>query len=205
MARLIEIYWGPVYGFVRGRGLGREEAEEVTQSFFVEVVVGRRLLETADQSRGRLRNLLRGALKRYLIDLHRRSTAAAAAMDRAAEVRRPRAPETAEAIFERRWARAVAEEAQRRTRRRFELRGQLRAWEAFEWVRLRSGGPGPRPIAYGVVAKELGYRSSAEVAEVVRTVRESLQRTFEEVVRESVEGCSSDLQEELDRVRELVR
>src|ERR1043166_6363894 len=34
--RIAQVYWGPVYAFLRRSGCGREEAEELTQGFFAE-------------------------------------------------------------------------------------------------------------------------------------------------------------------------
>ena len=34
MAQLCSIYWRPIYAYLRGMGYAREEAEDLTQSFF---------------------------------------------------------------------------------------------------------------------------------------------------------------------------
>jgi hypothetical protein len=52
-----------------------EEATELTQAFICDVMLARRLLEKADQGRGRFRTLLLGAVRNYLADVHRRQTA----------------------------------------------------------------------------------------------------------------------------------
>ncbi len=54
LAELCEIYWPPLYGYLRNRGHRPEEAQDLTQGFFA------RLLEThairsADPERGRFR------------------------------------------------------------------------------------------------------------------------------------------------------
>ncbi len=67
LAELCQRYWAPLYAFVRRRGYGVHDAEDLTQEFF------RRLLERnyageADQTRGRFRSFLLGALKHFLAD-----------------------------------------------------------------------------------------------------------------------------------------
>ncbi len=56
LAALTVRYWPAVYAFLRGRGLGPEHASEVTQDFFVQVVVARQLFDRAKAERGRLRS-----------------------------------------------------------------------------------------------------------------------------------------------------
>jgi len=68
--------WPAVYAYIRATGRRSEEATELTQAFICDVFLARHLLEKADQSRGRFRTLLIGAVRNYLADTHRRATAA---------------------------------------------------------------------------------------------------------------------------------
>lgn len=60
-------YWYPIYAYLRCRGFEREDAQDITQSFFVKAVTGG-LIQNADQERGKLRSFLLGALNRHLAD-----------------------------------------------------------------------------------------------------------------------------------------
>jgi len=62
---LLKQYWKPVYCYLRHKGHGNEQAKDLTQGFFHEVVLNRDLVERADQSRGRFRAFLLHALKQY--------------------------------------------------------------------------------------------------------------------------------------------
>jgi RNA polymerase sigma-70 factor (ECF subfamily) len=64
---LLDRYWKPVYCYLRRRGHDNEQAKDLTQGFFHEVVLGRGLIQKADQSKGRFRSFLLIALNRYLI------------------------------------------------------------------------------------------------------------------------------------------
>lgn len=64
---LLGKYWKPVYCYLRRKGHDNEEAKDLTQGFFHEVVLGRNLIQKADQSKGRFRSFLLIALNRYLI------------------------------------------------------------------------------------------------------------------------------------------
>lgn len=68
-------YWKPVYCFLRRKGYDNEQAKDLTQGFFEEVVLGRELIKRADQARGRFRTFLISALEQYLSRLHRKETA----------------------------------------------------------------------------------------------------------------------------------
>jgi RNA polymerase sigma-70 factor (ECF subfamily) len=71
---LLDKYWKPVYCYLRRKGYSNEEAKDLTQGFFHEVVLSRELVRRADQSRGRFRSFLLHALNQYLIDEKRRQT-----------------------------------------------------------------------------------------------------------------------------------
>lgn len=72
---LLDRYWKPVYCYLRHKGWQNEEAKDLTQSFFHEIVLNRRLLERADSSQGRFRTFLLHALDQFLIDQKRKETA----------------------------------------------------------------------------------------------------------------------------------
>jgi len=71
---LCQAYWYPLYAFVRFRGYSPDDAEDLTQAFFV------RIIETggfasADPERGRFRSYLLGAMKHFLAnEWHRAQT-----------------------------------------------------------------------------------------------------------------------------------
>lgn len=67
-------YWPPLYAFLRRHGHSIEEAQDLTQGFFA-FVLEHHTLDYADPQRGRFRHFLLAALKRYLQDEHRLSSA----------------------------------------------------------------------------------------------------------------------------------
>jgi len=68
-------YWKPVYCFLRRKGYDNEQAKDLTQGFFQDIVLGRSLVANADRGRGRFRTLLLMALQQYLAGEHRRQNA----------------------------------------------------------------------------------------------------------------------------------
>ena len=72
MDLLIQRYWKPVYCYLRRKGYPNEQAKDLTQDFFHEVVLNRHLIERADPALGSFRSLLLHALNQYLIDERRK-------------------------------------------------------------------------------------------------------------------------------------
>jgi len=71
---LLERYWKPVYCYLRRKGYRNEEAKDLTQGFFHEIVLSRRMVERTDPSKGRFRSFLLHSLSQFLIDQKRKGT-----------------------------------------------------------------------------------------------------------------------------------
>lgn len=65
LERLCRTYWRPLYAYIRRRGHGPADAEDLTQGFFAYLLESD-FLDRPDPERGRFRGYLVGALKRYL-------------------------------------------------------------------------------------------------------------------------------------------
>ena len=67
LAELCQIYWRPIFFFITRRGYSPEDAEDLTQDFFVRILRGD-WLQKADRARGRFRSLLLKSLQNFLND-----------------------------------------------------------------------------------------------------------------------------------------
>jgi DNA-directed RNA polymerase specialized sigma24 family protein len=65
LATLCELYWYPLYAFVRRRGYDPDAAQDLTQAFFARVIE-KAYLRDATPTRGRFRSFLLGSLKHFL-------------------------------------------------------------------------------------------------------------------------------------------
>lgn len=74
LERLCRTYWQPVYAFVRRSGCRAEDARDMTQGFFAEIIADASICR-ADPGRGRFRSFLLGALKHFLADENDRANA----------------------------------------------------------------------------------------------------------------------------------
>jgi DNA-directed RNA polymerase specialized sigma24 family protein len=69
------LYCYPVYAFIRRRGYDRQDAQDLTQDFFVHLL-DKGTLGRADSERGRFRNFLLGSLEHFLAHAAERAGAA---------------------------------------------------------------------------------------------------------------------------------
>src|SRR5215831_2198254 len=67
LASLCERYWYPLYAYVRRRGYTREEAQDITQEFFVRVLA-KHYIGRADRNKGRFRTFLLSSLTCFMSD-----------------------------------------------------------------------------------------------------------------------------------------
>src|SRR6185503_3681234 len=67
LSKLCELYWYPLYAYVRRRGHSPEDAQDLTQEFFSRLLE-RNWLGSADREKGRFRSFLLGAINHFLAD-----------------------------------------------------------------------------------------------------------------------------------------
>jgi DNA-directed RNA polymerase specialized sigma24 family protein len=69
LAELCQIYWPPLYSFVRSRGYSMHDAQDLTQSFFA-FLIDRKIYARADRQKGKFRSFLLASLKNFLADAY---------------------------------------------------------------------------------------------------------------------------------------
>src|SRR3989442_7325339 len=62
---LCRAYWYPIYVYVRRKGHGPDDAQDLTQEFFAQLI-SKDLLRLADRNKGKFRTFLLGALDYFL-------------------------------------------------------------------------------------------------------------------------------------------
>src|SRR5215813_6240456 len=65
LSELCQIYWRPVYVFLRRQGIPEHDAQDLTQGFFAELIESR-VYARADPTKGRFRSFLLGTLKHFI-------------------------------------------------------------------------------------------------------------------------------------------
>lgn len=74
LAQLCRDYWYPLYAFARRQGRSQEDAEDLTQGFFVHVLE-HEVFSLADRNLGTLRTFLLKVFRRYMGDVRDREQA----------------------------------------------------------------------------------------------------------------------------------
>lgn len=75
IGKLLTRYWKPVYCYLRRKGYNNEQAKDLTQGFFHEIVLGRDLIQRSEEAKGRFRTFLLTALDRYVVSVYQHDTA----------------------------------------------------------------------------------------------------------------------------------
>jgi RNA polymerase sigma factor (sigma-70 family) len=160
LTRLCEHYWCPVYSYVRRRGHTEEEAQDLTQDFFVRILEGR-YLDRADPNLGRFRSFLLNSCKFFLADqadrarAQKRGSGAILPFEVASGEERyrfePLDNETPEHVFERRWALMLLERAVSCLRDEFTRHGSAGDFEKIKVFIL-----GQAEVPYSELARGMG-------------------------------------------------
>jgi DNA-directed RNA polymerase specialized sigma24 family protein len=139
---LYRTYCYPIYAFIRRRGYARQDAQDLTQDFFIHLLE-KGTLARADQQRGRFRSFLLGALNHFLAHAEERTRARKRGGgcqfvylddDAAENCYQLAAPEgmTAEKLFEARWVVALIDAALLRLRSEFQAQGNEQLFAALQ-------------------------------------------------------------------------
>ena len=72
LENLCRTYWRPVYGFIRRQNIRNQEAEDLTQGFFL-LLLERRDFDAVRKEKGRLRSYLLTSVKHFLASEQRRA------------------------------------------------------------------------------------------------------------------------------------
>jgi RNA polymerase sigma factor (sigma-70 family) len=140
LEELCRLYWYPIYAFLRREDRSREEAEDLTQGFFVKVL-GDETFEGAQAHKGRLRTYLLAALKRHVADHTRRELAQKRGAGRVVSLEAQQAEERyiaeptdgldPETIYLRGWCRQILDTARERLREPFARSQQTALYETL--------------------------------------------------------------------------
>jgi RNA polymerase sigma-70 factor (ECF subfamily) len=206
MATLVGGYWKPIYCFLRRRGRSDEEAKDLTQGFFQEVVLGRRWLEEADRAKGRFRSFLMVSLDHYARSVHR----AGACRKRRPEkglvplegaesfsVPEPAHRFTPEEAFHRDWAAALLGQVIADVERQCRARGEATHWEMFAARVLRPILDGSAPPPMADLCARLGVARAARASNMIVTVKRRFRSSLENHVRPLV-ASDAAVAEEID-------
>ena len=190
LAELCQVYWAPLYSFVRSRGHSVHDAQDLTQSFFA-YLLEHKVYARADRQKGRFRSFLLASVKNFLAD----------AADRQRTLKRggtqiflPLHEEHAEQaeslfqthggttnedwLFDRSWAEALVAAGLERLSADYKNQGKERL---FDQLRMFVAGGAEPPPSYTELADRLGMAESTVRSQVTR-----LRARYREALRSEV-------------------
>jgi RNA polymerase sigma factor (sigma-70 family) len=209
LAELCQVYWAPLYGFVRSRGHTVHDAQDLTQSFFA-YLLEHKVYARANRQKGRFRSFLLASLKNFLAD----------AADRERTLKRGRAQiflplheeraQEAESLFQthsgsisnedrlfdRSWAEALVAAALERVSADYKREANK---QLFKELRMFIAGGAEPPPTYAELTDRLGIAESTLRSHVTR-----LRARYREALRTEVRR-TVDSEKQVDQeLRELL-
>ena len=202
LGRLCAAYYYPLYAFVRQRGKSKEEAEDLTQEFFVRLCSGN-FLDKVHPAKGKFRSFLLASVKNFLANEWDKARAqkrgggcVVLSLDEDYEGRYQLEPvddASPDKLFERRWALAVLEQSYERVR---EEMGERREW--FE--ALKPTLMGEAEGSYREIAAKLNASEGA-----VKVAVHRLRQKFAHALRQMIAETLEDPREVEDELRYLIK
>jgi RNA polymerase sigma-70 factor (ECF subfamily) len=187
LEKLCQIYWRPVYAFIRRSGHNPADAQDLTQEFFFRLLSKDYLRHLQDQ-RGKFRSFLLTFVKHFLSDERERALAQKRGGGQAlfslddtsgeeqyqAEMANPVSPDQ---LFERSWAQSVLNQALHRLWQEYYAGGKGALFEKLKDVQPGEHGP----VSYAQLAAELGM---TEVG--IKSAVHRFRRRHREILREEI-------------------
>jgi RNA polymerase sigma factor (sigma-70 family) len=192
---LCRLYWYPLYIFARRRGYSPDDAQDLTQGFFLHLVE-QRAFTGVDRLKGKFRSFLLASFQNHLSDQIDRTRRLKRGGDKEfvrldaeeAEQRYQLEPVellTAEKIFDAPWAMTVLGEAQKQLSQEYATAGKTSTFEALK-VFLDSNNA-ITPPSYDEVTNRIQVTTGA-----VKTLIHRLRKRYTALLREEVGRTVSD-------------
>ncbi len=195
LSELCAAYYQPVFRFLRRQGRDEDQARELAQEFFAQVLQ-RGELGAPDPARGRFRSYLLGAVKHFLADQHKHSQRAkrgggltiesldAATPDNEPTPQIPDAGASVpDAWFDRQWALTVMDRALRALHDEFQAAGKQDQFDQLKpWLVGEAG-----TLSQAEVARRLGCSEGA-----VKVAIHRLRKRFRELIRAEIVQTLAD-------------
>ena len=206
LEKLCQMYWLPLYGYVRRRGTGLHDAHDLTQAFFARVLE-KNYLGDADPARGRFRTFLLTAFQHFLSkewEMNRAQRRGGGKSPLSLDFDfgdslfavEPTGGLTPEQIYERQWAITLLNRVLERLEREMGQAGKRLQFERLKEFIIGSTGE----ATYTETAKDLGMTASA-----ARMAASRMRQRYRELLREEISQTLSSPEDVDDEIRQLFK
>jgi len=208
LAELCRTYWRPIFSFVCARGYLTEDAQDLTQDFFVTILKDN-WLQHADRNRGRFRSLLLRSLQNFLVNVAEKTHARKRggdvefiSWDNWAAEELSQLPVSGQALdslpperlFDLNWATMVVEHALRRLCEECESKGKLWLFRALS----RHLTDDRDEVSYANLSAELGV-----VEAVVKKQLHKMRQRYRSLLRAEISRTVENPADVDDEIRYL--
>jgi RNA polymerase sigma-70 factor (ECF subfamily) len=205
---LCQIYWYPIYAFVRGTGRSPPDAQDLTQEFFVRLLT-KDFLRVVTPAKGRFRTFLRMALKRFLANewdrAHAQKRGGGAthlSFDTTVAEERLGSDQAValapDRLYDRSWALTLLNEATTRLEHEYSIESKTDLYRQLQPHLTANRGS----IDYAEVAAELGLSEGAARVAVHR-FRKRFREVFRQTIADTV-SAPEEVESELRLVLEIL-
>jgi RNA polymerase sigma factor (sigma-70 family) len=209
LAELCQIYWYPLYAYVRRQGHSREDAEDLVQAFFA-LFLEKNYLEGLSSDCGKFRAFLLACLKHFLANqwdkarrYKRGGTAQHLSLDwqTADERYHLEPPDIAspDRLYDREWALALLERVVERLRQEYTVAGKQDLFEHAKGFLMGRGDGVPHSQAAAALNMDEGALRVA-----VHRMRKRYRDTLKEEIGQTLSDPSS-VDEELRSLQQSLR
>jgi DNA-directed RNA polymerase specialized sigma24 family protein len=201
-----QLYWYPLYAFIRRRGYNGDDARDLTQGFFL-FILDRKALQRATPTKGKFRSFLLGSLKNYLSNVYQHENA----IKRGGKIdfvsvdfsdgedrysREPADSLTPDKIFDANWALTLLGRAIERLKEEYSAQGKALIFETLRPF-LDVSGVVSAPT-YELASEKLQVTSAG-----AKTLIHRFRKRYSEILREAVAQTVTDPREIDDEIRSL--
>ena len=195
MDLLLKRYWKPVYCYLRHKGYDNEQAKDLTQGFFYEVVLNRNLVQRADPCKGRFRSFLLHALNQHLINVQTAEVAnkripagnlvSLDAID-SADIPEPIPGLSAEEAYNYAWLSALIDQTLFDVEVKCRQDGMETHWNVFHDRVVQSILENTDPPSLADICRKYGIENEKKASNMNITVKRRFQAALKEYIRSTV-------------------
>lgn len=206
LENLCEVYWFPLYAYARRRVASVDEAQDLTQAFFAELLE-KNVVGTASPERGKFRAYLLTAFKNFLSKqwekgraLKRGGGRVSIPLDFAnadSNLRiEPTDGMTPEQFYDQQWTLALLGQILEKLRKEFDSKGKGDQFERLKGFIVGNLAG----TTYAQVAEELGTTEAA-----AKKAASRMRQRYRELLRQEIEQTTSGPDEVDDEIRNLFK
>jgi DNA-directed RNA polymerase specialized sigma24 family protein len=209
---LLRRCWKPVYCYIRRKGYDNEQAKDLTQGFFHEIVLNSNLIRQANQTKGRFRTFLLTALDHYLVDVHRREkTRKCAPRGGLVPIEGSDLPGltiahsgmTPDQVFNYVWATEVIDRVITQVKKECSDTGKKTHWNVFYSKLLVPIMDNRTSPSLKELCDRYGIENEAKASNMIITVKRCFRRILEDHLRRFVR-TDSEIEDEMSELLEII-